>query len=531
MSLTPQEIEVLKKLKFDFPYFSKEALRIRTKTGEIVPFKLNKAQMYLHERLEDMKKRTGKVRAIVLKGRQMGISTYTEGRFYHNLWGTKDSKKAFILTHSDKATDTLFELAKNFHQYHAVVGQPPLKASNAKELRFAHNDCSYSIGTAGSKEVGRGSTFQLFHGSEVAFWQNADNHVAASAQAVGDVDGTEIILESTAEGIGNLFYRYTMAAMRNESSYEVVFLPWYWHDEYQTECPISFEPSPEWHDYGATHRLEWPQLYWAYLKNRELANSIGETTEKPCWKFRQEYPATINEAFQSSGNSFIPPALVMAARKPDEKIIGRGPVILGVDPARSGDKVGIIDRCGRVMGERISERMDPGGSLTFVASQIAQIINRIRPDMVNIDVGGNGAGVYDILNDMGYGRILNAVNFGSRPIGTGPTGDRLYSNRRAEMYDAMALWFQGESGPVQIPDDDALQSDICGPEWGAGATRYNSGNALVLEDKDRIKSRLGASPDLGDAAALTFAVPYETGSTAQQQPTLQRMRKRKTAGY
>ena len=528
-NLTPNEVNVLRKLKFDFPYFSKEALRIRTKTGDIAPFKLNKAQLHLHERLEDMKKRKGKIRAIIIKGRQMGISTYVEGRFYHRLWGTKKTLKAFILTHSDKATDTLFELAKNFHQHHAVVGQPPLKTGNAKELKFGHNDCSYSVGTAGSKEVGRGSTFQLFHASEVAFWQNADNHIAASGQAVGDVDGTEIILESTAEGVGNLFYRYTMSALRGESEYEAIFLPWFWHDEYKTDCPKSFDPSPEWYEYGSIHKLDWEQLYWAYLKNRELANSIGEPIDKPCWKFKQEYPSTVNEAFQSSGNSFIPSALVMQARRPEEPIVGRGPIILGIDPARSGDKVGIIDRCGRRMGERISERLDPGGSVTFVASQIARIIDRIKPDAVCIDIGSNGAGVYDILNDTGYSRILHPVNFGSKPVGTGPTGDKLYANRRAEMYDEMREWFAQEGG-VHIPDDDGLQGDICGPEWGSGATRYNSANALQLEEKDKIKARIGASPDLGDAAALTFAIQFDTAAVAQYQPSVNRMPKRKT-GY
>jgi hypothetical protein len=43
--------------------------------------------------------------------------------------------------------------------------------------------------------------------------------------------------------------------------------------------------------------------------------------------------------------------------------------------------------------------------------------------------------------------------------------------------------------------------------WGTGATRYRSNNELILEDKDKIKARLGFSPDLGDAAALTFAEP------------------------
>jgi hypothetical protein len=159
------------------------------------------------------------------------------------------------------------------------------------------------------------------------------------------------------------------------------------------------------------------------------------------------------------------------------------------------------------MGERIAERMDPGGSVTYVASQVAARIDRIRPDQVNIDVGSNGAGVYDLLMDWGYGDILTAVNFGSNPISKGPTGEDVYFNRRAEMHDLMRLWFEGDL-PVQIPDDDSLQADLTAAEWGPNKTRYNTSNELVLEEKKDIKARIGASPDLGDAAALTFATPF-----------------------
>ncbi len=348
-------------------------------------------------------------------------------------------------------------------------------------------------------------------------------------QTVGNAPGTEIVLESTANGVGNLFHRLSMASVRGANDYEMIFIPWFWSEDYEEPCPSSFSPSEDWLAYGSTHKLEWPQLYWAYRKNRELAQSIGESEDKPCWKFMQEYPATFEEAFQSSGNTFIPGSSVMRARKPDKPIIGRGPIILGIDPARSKDKVGIIDRCGRRMGERICERMDPGGNSIYVAQQLARIIDRIKPDAVNIDVGADGGPVHDWLLDKGYGYCLNPVNFGSRPLGRGPTGEEMYANRRAEMYDEMRAWFETDGG-VQVPDDDGLHGDLTSAEWGPGATRYNTANELILEEKEKIKARLGASPDLGDAAALTFAVPFAQGMQAQNQPRPQR-RVNKNSGY
>lgn len=525
------EVERLGKLRRELPYFAKEVLKIRTKTGAVSPLILNRAQLYIHHSCEDQKQRTGRVRKIIIKGRQLGSSTYMQARYYHRLWKTKRALRAFILTHEQPATDNLFAMAQRFYlQHDESIAKPPLLRGNAKELVFGDNDCGYQVATAGTKETGRSATFQLFHGSEVAFWPNADNHTTGVMQTVGNAEGTEIVLESSANGIGNYFYKTAQAALRGESEFEPIFIPWFWGDDYREECPgeDQWEPSEDWYEYAKTHGLDWDQLYWAYLKNRELALGISAPHDKPCWKFKQEYPATFDEAFQTSGHSFIPSIQVMEARK--NKVVGHGPVILGVDPARSGDKVGIMDRCGRRMGARIAERMDPGGSVTYVAAQVLAIIRWIRPDMVNIDVGSNGAGVYDILCDAGYAHICNAVNFGSNPIGTGPTGDDLYFNRRAEMYDEMRQWFDQES-KVQVPDDDGFQGDVCAAEWGPGKTRYNTSNELILEEKDNIKERLGASPDLGDAAALTFAVPFATGATSQQTNAGPRRGRNRRTGY
>lgn len=500
---TELDKEKLRRLRDDFGYFAQHCLRIRTKSGVILPLKLNKAQLYLHDKLEAQRRETGRVRAIVLKGRQMGASTYIEARFYWRLWGGK-GLRAFILTHEQAATDNLFAMTKRYHDNVPEVLRHPTQAANAKELAFAGRDCSYTVATAGTKEVGRSATMQLLHGSEVAFWPNAEDHMAGLEQALAEVDGTERILESTANGIGNSFQRRYAAAQRGSSDLPV-FMPWYWSDDYRMEPPEGWVPPKAWDDYGERNGLDWFQLYWAFNKNRDMASATGQSEDKPCWKFMQEYPSNAEEAFQTAGNSFIPSDRIAAARAPERPILGVGPLIIGVDPARGGgDKTGIMSRQGRKMGHIACDILDLDDTMQ-VAARVAQIIRLHKPHAVNIDVGGLGAGVYDRLREMNFWQV-NPVNFGSSPLGIGPTGDELYENRRAEMWDVMRDWFNDPAG-VEIPNDDTLHGDLAAPVWGSGQTRHKSNNELVIEPKDKIRERLGFSPDLGDAAALTFAVP------------------------
>lgn len=509
--------EKLRRLRDDFEYFAKHCLRIRTKGGQTVPFRMNKAQKHLHDRLERQRADTGKVRAIILKGRQMGASTYIEGRFYWRLWGGK-GLRAFILTHEQAATDNLFAMAKRYHDGVPEALRHPTQAANAKELAFAGRDCSYSVATAGTKEVGRSSTIQLFHGSEVAFWPNDQEHTAGLIQAIADEPGTERIFESTANGIGNVFQRRYSAAERGASEDQAVFMPWFWDDGYRAEPPLAWLPGSKWLAYADMQGLDDDQLWWAFSKNRDMATATGQAEDEPCWKFKQEYPATAEEAFQTAGNSFIPSSLVAKARK--QQVIGQGPYIIGVDPARGGgDKTGVVDRRGRRVGINLCDLWDIDDTMVLVG-RIVKLIQLHRPDAVNVDVGGLGAGVVDRLKELGY-REVNAVNFGSSPLGLGPTGDEMYENRRAEMWDVMRDWFMDPAG-VQIPDADPLHADLCAPVWGAGQTRHKSNNELVIEPKDKIKERLGHSPDLGDAVALTFAVPIRAAEYEPIEDTPQR---------
>jgi hypothetical protein len=508
------DLEKLRRLRDDFEFFARHCLSIRTKGGKLEPLILNRAQRFLHDRLEKQRKETGRVRAIVLKGRQMGASTYIEARFYWRLWGGK-GLRAFILTHEQAATDNLFSMAKRYHENVPEPLRHPTQAANAKELAFAGRECSYSVATAGTKEVGRSATMQLFHGSEVAFWPNAEDHIAGLEQALADVDGTERILESTANGIGNSFQRRYSAAQRGSSDIPV-FMPWFWSEDYQAEPPNGWVPPKQWEDYSERNGLTWQQLYWAFIKNRDMASATGQSENEPCWKFKQEYPANAEEAFQTAGNSFIPSDKVAAARVPPADILPIGPLIIGVDPARGGgDKTGIVDRQGRRVGRLVSEILDFDDTM-MVAGRVAQLIRLHRPAAVNIDVGGLGAGVFDRLRELGFHQV-NAVNFGSSPLGLGPTGDELYENRRAEMWDVMRDWFNDPAG-VQIPNNDALHGDLTAPVWGPGQTRHKSNNELVIEPKDKIRERLGFSPDMGDALALTFAVPVQEESWYDDEP-------------
>ena len=145
--------------------------------------------------------------------------------------------RAFILTHKQEATDNLFSMVERFHLNCPAPVCPQIGRSNAKELAFSLLDSGYKVGTAGTEGVGRSDTIQYFHGSEVAFWKNADSHISGVLQAVPDEPGTEIILESTANGLGGLFYSMCKAAERGDSDYILIFLPWFWHGEYRKAPP------------------------------------------------------------------------------------------------------------------------------------------------------------------------------------------------------------------------------------------------------------------------------------------------------
>lgn len=498
--LTPSTTDKMRRLKEDFPFYAANCMLIRSKGGAIQALRLNRAQQYIHERLEEQRAETGRVRALILKGRQQGCSTYVAARYYHQTTWNRGIR-TFILTHEDKATQNLFEMVNRYHENCPPFVKPSTGAANAKELVFDKIDSGYRVGTAGNKGVGRSMTAQRFHGSEVAFWPNAEAHAAGVLQAVPDEPGTEVILESTANGVGNYYHQSWQEAEKGISGFIAIFVPWYWQDEYRKAIPTDFVPTEEEQAYANAYSLDWEQIYWRRLKIVQL---------KDANLFKQEYPATAAEAFQMSGHdSYIKPERVVSARKCERDPLG--PLVIGLDPARFGnDSSAMVGRRGPkawLMGRKAK------WDTMQVAGWAKNVIEQEKPARMFIDVGGLGAGVYDRLVEMGYGPaprgngIVVAVNFGSaatqparydasgNEIGGGP------SNRRSEMWMLSSDWLDSPAG-VDIPDDDMWQADACGPGY-----RYDSDGRVVLESKEQMRARGVSSPDVWDGLALTFAEP------------------------
>jgi hypothetical protein len=480
-------IRILKSL----PLFTKNFLKIRTKSGSIEPFLLNKAQNYLHERLEEQLISTGKVRALILKGRQQGCSTFVQARFFHKVI-TQKGKKAFILTHEAEATKNLFDMTKRYYDSVPSGIAPKPDTSSAKELNFGSLGSGYSVGTAGNKAVGRSQTIQLFHGSETAYWPNAEEHAKGILQAVPNENGTEIILESTANGIGNYFYNMWISAITGYSDFQAIFIPWYWQPEYRghlrenDSASLSDEEEALYvnlqHD-GLTKE----HLYWRRRKMTEFSNDFETAKEL----FNVEYPMTALDAFRNPvADRFIRSELVIRARK--NKVTSESPLVIGVDPAISdNDRTAIIRRKGRLA---FKEETYFNLNTMEIAGMVRRIIDKEHPAKVCVDSIGIGAGVVDRLKEMGYS-CVEGVNV-SR---TANNRDK-FRNLRAELWHDMREWLAQET-PVQVPDSDELLGDLTSLGY-----KFDSSGRLQIEAKEDIRRRGMKSPDLADSLALTFYV-------------------------
>lgn len=492
MPTEPDKRALAKRLHADFPLFAKHCLRIRTKDARPAePLILNGPQLYIHERIEEQKRRTGKVRSIILKGRQQGASTYTEGRFFW-LTVTRPGTQTLIVAHEDMASANLFRMAKRYQDNMPPDMKLTPKASNAKELIFAAMDSGYKVMTAGSQDVGRSNTATLLHASEFAFWPNAADHMAGLGQAMPDIAGTEVIIESTGKGMGNEFYKKVQMAREGRGDYELIFIPWFWSVEYRREVPGGWRRDARDEELAELYTLDDEQLAWR--RHKIDSDFSGDAT-----KFLEEYPCCIEEAFQSEKReTFMRLAEVMAARRYLLPEPARGPIVMGVDPAGAAseeseydsDRTAICLRRGR---EVLKFAVRKGDDTMQITGTVVTLIKLHKPVRVFVDKIGIGAGVVDRLRELGYGEIVRGVNVALPAI-----EDEQYVNHRAEVWGRMREWLAGRD--VAVPDHDPLQMDLMQPGY-----RYDSRGRYQLESKKDIKARGAPSPDLADALALTFS--------------------------
>jgi len=471
----------------DFKKFSPKFLNIRSKSGQPKAFAFNRAQEYLHDRLQIQKEKTGRVRAIILKGRQQGCSTYIQARFFHQVITSK-GKKAFILTHDKEATKNLFGMAQRFYDNIESGFIPQADTANAKELYFKALDSGYAVGTAGNKAVGRSQTIQLFHGSEVGYWAFAEEHSKGILQAISNEEGTEIILESTANGIGNYFHQRWQNAMHEDNEYQAIFLPWYWQDEYTYNSDNLNLTEEEDHLFKlySKNGLTKSHLAWRRVKISEFSKDFDAGRER----FNSEYPFNATEAFKNPvANAFINSTYVDRARNND--LVSEGKLIIGVDVAIGDrDRTAIIRRRGRCAYDL--ERFGNHNTMEIVG-RLKRIITQEKPHKVYVDWIGIGAGVVDRLREMGLD-CVEGIN-----VARSANDKEKFKNLRAELWSDMRDWLYQDM-VVKIPDDDELHGELCSLGF-----KENSNGQLQIESKDDLRARGMPSPDGADALSLTFA--------------------------
>ncbi len=311
----------------DFYLYLERNLMIKDKvTGAIVPFELNWAQkIFVGMVLADLE--AGRpVRYIILKARQLGISTVIEALCF---WWTSTHRNinSIIMAHEREASKNLYEMFRRFYQNAHPYFQPTLKYNTKSDLTFDADDeakmaavrnrnpvpgLGSKISTLVAKDdTGRSGTNHFFHGSEVAAFEDSADVISGVIQTIPLASKTFAFLESTAKGVGGYFFNEWNAAQKGLSAYKPFFLAWWQHEEY--ELPPSGGKAP-WNDYEQELRgifadqgmdMETQERKIAWTRRKQL-----EFTSDPK-KFFQEYPHTPMSAFLASGNYAFPIEILM----------------------------------------------------------------------------------------------------------------------------------------------------------------------------------------------------------------------------
>ena len=253
-------------------------LRIRDKQGDLSPLILNRAQ-------KEYERACGR-KNIVLKARQLGITTYVAARFFLRTI-TQPGTLTVQVAHDQRAAEQIFRIIHRFlENLPANLGEI-LRTSraNVRQVVFPEIDCEYRVETASDRHAGRGLTIQNLHCSEVAMWPDGAAALAALRAAVPP-EG-EIVLESTPNGAAGTFYQEWQKA--GETGYIRHFFPWWMEEAYRCRRPVG-ALSEEERTLIEQHDLDEEQIAF----RRDIKANFGT-------RAREEFAEDSQTCFRSSG--------------------------------------------------------------------------------------------------------------------------------------------------------------------------------------------------------------------------------------
>jgi hypothetical protein len=166
----------------------------------------------------------------------------------------------------------------------------------------------------------------------------------------------------------------------------------------------------------------------------------------------------------------------------------------GVDVARMGrDATVVALRIALHLRNIYEYRKSP---TTVTAGRVKTIC---KDHIINIEMDGLGASVYDMLKEQGVGG-LRPIHPNAKTFKTDKSGELSFLNVRAAMWWNMRELLDPSNGhDITLPDHNTMKADLVTPRWMMTST-----GKIQLESKQDIRKRLGRSPDFGDGVCLCF---------------------------
>jgi len=258
-------------------------LLVRTREGWTAPLKANAAQRAFERRRGE--------RNIVLKARQMGLTTWAAARFFLKTI-TRPGTLTLEVAHTQEAAEEIFRIVHRFVDWlPEELREGPLRTSraNVRQIVFPEMDSAYRVVSAGDRNAGRGLTVQNLHCSELARWPGDPAETLAGLRAAM-APGAELILESTPDGVGGCFHEEWQKA--GETGMVKHFFPWWMERRYRAGTVEEASLTDEERSLMRRHGLDLKQIGY---RRRIRADFRGLA--------RQEYAEDEESCFLASGNS------------------------------------------------------------------------------------------------------------------------------------------------------------------------------------------------------------------------------------
>ena len=227
---------------------------------------------------------------------------------------------SLILAHENESSQGLYEKSRLFWETWPFKPFYHIEYASLKRMSWKETRSSLRIATARNETTGRSRTIQVVHASETAFWDNADTLMVGLRNTMPDAHGTLLIIESTANGMGNWYHQTWQEACMGINEFIPVFYPWFKHYEYRLNIDVKYRN----------------ELLHSEDPNEVLLMNLGAGAESLAWRrwaipqkchgsedyFKQEYPATPTEAFLSKGRNIFHQEKLDSVYKPIPSIRG-----------------------------------------------------------------------------------------------------------------------------------------------------------------------------------------------------------------